>query len=207
MDENALIESARCGNLDAFNQIVLAYQGVIYRHALGLLRVKEDAEDASQEAFILAFRKLGTFRGGTFRAWLLRIVHNLCYDELRRRKRKQTEPLNPYNREGEEIESPAWLIDPSELPEDQAEKADLYRILRAYVNELQPDYRMVVFLVDLEGLDYREAATILKVPLGTVKSRLARARLELYHRLRPAIELTRGKEVKARIPGIGFKPG
>jgi len=164
MDELALIRDARKGDLDYFNRLVLAYQDLLYHQAYCLMGESDAAEDATQNAFISAYKNLKSFRGGSFKAWLLRIVTNVCYDELRRRKRRPTTPLEPLNKEDERIESPQWLTDPAESPEEFTERSELSR---------------VVVLVDIQGLDYREASEAIGKPLGTVKSRLARARLRM----------------------------
>jgi RNA polymerase sigma-70 factor (ECF subfamily) len=179
MDEIALIQAAKQGDLDSFNRLVLAYQDLVYYQAYRVMGEREGAEDATQEAFILAYRKLKSYRGGSFRAWLLRIVTNTCYDELRRRKRRPTTPLEPLNNDDEEIESPGWLADPSESPEEASERSDMRAALRYCLEELTPEFRTIVVLVDLQGLDYAEAAQVIGKPLGTVKSRLARARFKM----------------------------
>jgi RNA polymerase sigma factor (sigma-70 family) len=192
MDEIALIDAAQHGDLDAFNRLVLAYQNMVYNQAYRMVGDTDVAEDASQDAFIIAFRKLGTYRGGSFKAWLLRIVTNLCYDELRRRKRRPTTPLEPVDHDDDEIESPRWLSDPSETPEQTAERVELAQALQFCLDALPPDFRAIVTLVDIQGLDYSEAAQAMGRPLGTVKSRLARARTRLrdclqgYRELLPA---------------------
>src|SRR4030043_178179 len=109
MDEAALILAASKGDLDSFNRLVLVYQDIVYSQAYRIMGEADEAEDAAQDAFISAFRHLGSYRGGSFKAWLLRIVTNVCYDELRRRKRRPTTPLEPSDDEGEEIESPRWM--------------------------------------------------------------------------------------------------
>lgn len=179
MDEAALINAAKQGDLDSFNRLVLAYQDMLYNQAYRMMGEPDSAEDATQDAFIAAFRKLGSYRGGSFKAWLLRIVTNLCYDELRRRKRRPTTPLEPVDNNDEEIESPRWLSDPGESPEQAAERAELARALQHCLNDLPPEFRSVVILVDIQGMDYAEAARAVGKPLGTVKSRLARARKRL----------------------------
>ena len=179
MDEVALIEAARRGDLDSFNRLVLAYQDMIYNQAYRMMGEMEGAEDAAQDAFISAFRNLGSFRGGSFKAWLLRIVTNVCYDELRRRKRRPTTPLEPLDQNDEEIESPRWISDPSASPEETAEQAELAKAIQHCLEDLPPDFRTVVVLVDIQGMDYCEAAQVVRTPLGTVKSRLARARSRL----------------------------
>jgi RNA polymerase sigma-70 factor (ECF subfamily) len=179
MDEAALIQSAMQGDLDAFNRLVLAYQDMVFSQAYRLMGEMEAAEDATQDAFISAFRKMKTYRGGSFRAWLLRIVTNACYDELRRRKRRPTTPLEPIDSEEEEIESPRWLADPGESPEEHSERIELDRVIQNCLDDLPADFRSVVVLVDVQGFDYIEAAEVIQTPVGTVKSRLSRARLRL----------------------------
>ena len=176
MDEVALIQDACQGDLTAFNRLVLAYQNMVYNQAYRVIGETDAAEDATQEAFISAYRKLHTYRGGSFRGWLLRIVTNACYDEMRRRKRRPVAPLEPQNKEGEEIESPRWMVDPGESPEESAQRGELAQAIQGCLNNLPPNFRTVAVLVDIQGMDYAQVAEIIKKPLGTVKSRLARAR-------------------------------
>lgn len=179
MEEAALIQDALQGDLDAFNRLVLAYQDMVYYQAYRMMGEPQGAEDATQEAFISAFRKLKSYRGGSFKAWLLRIVTNACYDELRRQKRRPTTPLEPLDADDEEIESPNWLADDSESPEEAAARAELNEAIQNCLADLPEDFRAAVVLVDLQGLDYSEAAQAIGKPLGTIKSRLARARSRL----------------------------
>lgn len=179
MDEPALIRSAQHGDLDAFNSLVLAYQDSLYNTALRILGDEDLAADATQEAFLSAFRGLNGYRGGSFRAWLLRTVTNACYDELRRRQRRPTTPLEPAAENEEEIESPSWLADPQASPEERLEQAELEHAIQHCLEGLPADFRSVVVLADIQGLDYAEVALALRKPLGTIKSRLARARLRL----------------------------
>jgi RNA polymerase sigma factor (sigma-70 family) len=176
MDEIGLINDARKGDLEAFNRLVLAYQDRVYSQAYRVLNDPQAADDATQEAFISAFKNLRSFRGGSFRAWLLRIVTNACYDELRRRKRKPTTSLEPLDDSGNEIESPHWIADPGEMPEDSVVRSELGQAIQECLDRLPVDFRVVVVLVDVQGMDYLEAAEVIGKPLGTVKSRLARAR-------------------------------
>jgi len=189
MDESALIAAARQGDLDSFNHLVLAYQELIFNQAYRVMGESNAADDATQDAFIAAYRKLNTYRGGSFRAWLLRIVTNICYDELRRRKRHPTTHLEPLDDSGEEIESPNWIADPTESPEETAERSELGRAIQRCIDDLPPDFRVVVTLVDIQGLDYAEVAEVVGKPLGTVKSRLARARTRLRQCLQGFREL------------------
>ncbi len=179
MDEPALIRAAQNGDLEAFNRLVLAYQDALYNTALRILGDDSQAADATQEAFISAFRGLNGFRGGSFKAWLMRTVTNACYDELRRQKRRPTIPLEPVNEDDEELESPRWLADSSMTPAEKFEADELEHAIQHCLASLPLEFRTVVVLADLQGLDYAEVASLARAPLGTIKSRLARARLRL----------------------------
>jgi RNA polymerase sigma-70 factor, ECF subfamily len=180
MDEAGLIHDAQQGDLDAFNRLVLAYQEMAFNLALRMLSDSDMAEDATQTAFISAFRNLSSYRGGSFRAWVLRMVTNTCYDELRRRHRHPTTPLTPIDdEEDEEIESPRWLADDKPNPEEMLEQSELNQAVQHCLDGLPDDFRAVIVMVDIEGLDYQEVSTAINKPLGTVKSRVARARLRL----------------------------
>lgn len=176
MDEQALIQDALEGNLNAFNGLVLHYQDMAYNVAYRIMGEHGAAGDAAQEAFISAYQKLEQYRGGSFKAWLLRIVTNACYDELRRRQRQPVTPLKPKLDDGEALEDPFWIKDDSATPEEQTEQVELQQAIQHCINELDDKFRTVLVLVDVEGLDYETAATAAGTPLGTVKSRLARAR-------------------------------
>ena len=181
----ALIQGAKSGDLDAFNRLVLNYQGLAYNVALRIMGDEATAADAAQEAFISAYRGLKRYRGGSFRAWLLRIVTNACYDELRRRKRRPTVSLD----EMTEQESALPVASPSEGPEAAAQRTELIRAIEECLLGLAPEFRAVAVLVDVQGFDYREVAETLGKPLGTVKSRLARARAKLRECLEEYREL------------------
>jgi len=184
-----LIQAARDGDLDSFNRLVLAYQDLIYNHAFRMVGEEESADDATQSTFISAYNHLGSFRGGSFKAWLLRIVTNACYDELRRRKRRPTVPLEPLDDAGEEVESARWMVDPTDQPEQQVEQAELQRAIQHCLDNLPRDFRATVIMVDVQGLDYFEASQAIGKPIGTIKSRLARARLRLRNCLNGFAEL------------------
>jgi RNA polymerase sigma-70 factor, ECF subfamily len=190
MDEPGLIRAAQQGDLTAFNRLVLAYQDMVYNQAYRMMGETEAADDATQDAFISAYKNIRSYRGGSFKSWLLRIVTNACYDELRRRKRRPTQPLEPLDLENdEEMESARWMVDPGESPEQALERKELDRALQHCLEDLPPDFRAVVILVDIQGMDYSEAAEVAKTPLGTIKSRLARARLRLRDCLQGVWEL------------------
>ncbi|MEW6402613.1 MAG: sigma-70 family RNA polymerase sigma factor [Chloroflexota bacterium] len=189
MDETALITSAQRGDLDSFNTLVVNYQDIVFNTALRILGDDELAADASQEAFISAFRSISSFRGGSFKAWILRTVTNACYDELRRQKRRPTTQLEPETEDGEEMDSPRWLADPNMTPEQKAEADDLEHAIQHCLDALPAEFRAVVVMADIQGLDYTEVAVAAHVPLGTIKSRLARARLRLRECLQGFWEL------------------
>jgi RNA polymerase sigma-70 factor (ECF subfamily) len=147
--------------------------------AARMLSDDDAAEDVTQIAFLSAYRSLDSFRGGSFKSWLLRMVTNASYDELRRRKRRPTVPLEPVSEEDEEIESPAWLADDGPSPEDEIERSELNQAIQSCLQNLPEDFRAVVVMVDFEGMDYQEVSLAVGKPLGTVKSRLARARLRM----------------------------
>jgi RNA polymerase sigma-70 factor (ECF subfamily) len=181
MDEPALIHEAQRGDLDAFNRLVMAHQARVYNLALRIMDDPASAADAAQEAFLAAYKHLGSYRGGSFRAWLLRIVTNTCYDEIRRRRRRPTTPLDDLDTdsEGPEPEASAFLAASEDGPEAMAERAEVARAIQDCLRRLPAEFRIVAVLADVEGLDYQEVSAIISKPLGTVKSRLARARARL----------------------------
>ena len=184
-----MIQAAREGDLDSFNRLVLAYQDLVYNQAYRMIGEEESADDATQNTFISAYNHLKSFRGGSFKAWLLRIVTNACYDELRRRKRRPTVPLEPLDDTGEEVESAKWMVDPGDQPEEKVQQAELQRAIQHCLDNLPGDFRATVIMVDIQGLDYFEAAQTIGKPIGTIKSRLARARLRLRDCLNGFAEL------------------
>ncbi len=175
MDEQAFIRAAQKGDPASFNQLVRAHQAIVYRTAYRVLGNPGEAEDATQDAFISAFKHIRSFRGGSFKAWLLRIVTNACYDQLRSKQRKPTASLE------------ALLVDPDDpapgmdqvapdSPHDAAERQELNAAIQRGLESLPPDQRVTLVLVDIEGLSYEEVAEATGANVGTVKSRLSRAR-------------------------------
>ncbi len=191
MDEQALIRQAKRGDLNAFNRLILEYQSLAYNLALRVMGEEAAAADATQEAFLSAYKGLRRFRGGSFRSWLLRIVTNACYDELRRRKRRPAASLDALEEEGEFIETgqSAWGEAAGALPEEEAARAELRRAIEACLKRLPDEFRIVAVLVDVQGHDYSAAADVIGKPVGTVKSRLARARQRMRDCLRSTREL------------------
>jgi RNA polymerase sigma-70 factor (ECF subfamily) len=191
MNEEELIKMAQEGDLTAFNRLVIDYQTLVYNVALRILSDPAGAEDASQEAFISAYKAIKKFRGGSFRAWLMRIVTNACYDELRRQKRKPQTPLEELNplEDPDEVDSSGVLTADQEGPEAAADRHALAQAIQECLRKLPLEFRMVAVLVDVQGYDYKEAAQSIGKPLGTVKSRLARARSRLQECLQGYREL------------------
>ena len=173
MDEQALIDSARKGEARAFNQLVLLYQSMAYNVAYRILNDPDAAADATQDAFLKAFKAMRKFRGGSFKAWLLRIVTNACYDQLRRRQRRPASSLDDLPVDADH--SP-YLYDPAEQPDEVVERRELGNTIQAGIATLPLEQRTVLVLSDVQGLSYNEIADVTGLSLGTVKSRLSRAR-------------------------------
>ena len=184
MDELALIHEAQRGNVTSFNTLILHYQGSAYNLAYRLIGEPDAAADATQEAFISAYGHIMQFRGGSFKSWLMRIVTNACYDELRRRKRRPAVSLDDA-----ESDTELQLVSPAEGPEGVAQQNALNRVIQDCLDGLPTDQRLVTVLCDVQGYDYQEIATIAQVSLGTVKSRISRARQRLRDCLQSAGEL------------------
>jgi RNA polymerase sigma factor (sigma-70 family) len=186
MDEPALIVDAQQGDLNAFNRLVLEYQTPVYNLAYRIMGEGDSASDAAQEAFISAYKSLRHYRGGSFKAWLLRIVTNACYDELRRRKRRPATSLEALTvvDTGPDAESEASLISHDESPEDLTQRHELAREIQICLDGLPDDMKSVVVMSDVMGMDYNEIAASTGAALGTVKSRLSRARARMRDCLR-----------------------
>ena len=173
MDEQALIGSARKGDARAFNQLVLRYQSMAYNVAYRILSDPDAAADATQDAFFSAFKAMRKFRGGSFKAWLLRIVTNACYDHLRVKQRRPTRSLDDLP---VEVDHTHYLHDPAEQPDEFVERRELSALIQAGIATLPVEQRVVLVLSDVQGMSYQEVAEVTGISLGTVKSRLSRGR-------------------------------
>ncbi len=174
IDEATLVERCRGGDELAWEWLVRRCQGRVYGLAYHYLGSVEDARDVAQEAFVRAYRQLGTFEGDRFMAWLLRITRNLCIDQLRRRKTRP--PAEDLRADGAAAAAPR---DAAPDPE-QAWLADArQRLIHQALRRLDGASREVILLKDIQGLKLGEIAGMLGLPIGTVKSRAHRARLEL----------------------------
>jgi RNA polymerase sigma-70 factor, ECF subfamily len=186
MDETALIKRAQKGEVEAFNRLVLHYQEAVYNVAYRIMGEPQAAEDATQEAFISAHKSLRSFRGGSFKAWLMRIATNACYDELRRRKRRPQTSLEQIT---DENESFVHLASSDDGPEKAQQRLEVMRAIEDCLRSLPDDQRVTAVLGDVEGYDYQEIAGLTGVSLGTVKSRMSRARAKMRDCLQDAKEL------------------
>ena len=177
MDEKALIDAARRGDVGSFNQLVLSYQSMVYNVAYRILGSPHAAADATQDAFISALKGIGKFRGGSFKSWLMRIVTNACYDQLRVKQRRPATSLDALL----ELDSVPirFIADPGESPEEYAVRQELSSAIQIGMGTLPPEQRVALVLSDVQGLSYQEIAAVTGASLGTVKSRLSRARDKL----------------------------
>jgi RNA polymerase sigma-70 factor (ECF subfamily) len=174
--ERQLIKRSQKGDAAAFEELALAYQQRIYNLALRVLNQAEDAADVTQEVLLKVYRSLPKFRGeAAFSTWIYRITVNACRDILRRGY-KQKEGLLDFGEGGEDEDSRREVADYSQLPEDILLERESGQYLQALIAGLNPTYRLAVTLREISGLGYQEIAATLNISLGTVKSRLNRAR-------------------------------
>ena len=178
MDEQGSIKAAQKGDTAVFNQLVRAHQVQVYRTAYRVLGDQAAAEDATQDAFISAFKHIRTYRGGSFKAWLMRIVTNACYDQLRVKQRRPTASLDALLLDPDD---PAPGIDRAapDSPQDAAERQELNAAIQKGLATLPADQRVTLVLVDIEGFSYEQVAQATDANVGTVKSRLSRGRAHL----------------------------
>lgn len=195
MDENRLIEQAQKGDVDAFNRLVTAYQSQVYNVAYRIMDDREQAADVTQDAFISAFKHIRAFRGGSFKHWLLRTATNQCYDSLRYKKRRPSTSLEGLGADDDESdgEYDSFIAGDDENPHVFAERAELRRAIVTAMRDLPPDQRIAFVLSDVQGMSYEEVAEVTEANLGTVKSRLSRARARLREALLAQGELLPGQ--------------
>jgi RNA polymerase sigma-70 factor (ECF subfamily) len=187
VNEGAWIEASRAGDVQAFNRLVIAHQQAAYELAYRMLRDEAAAADATQDSFIAAFTRLHQFRGGSFKAWLLRIVLNHVYDRLRETRRHPTESLETMT---DDEDAPVFQIaNGGPGPEQVVLSRELLACIEAGVQTLSPDQRATIILCDVQGMSYEEAAVATGASLGTVKSRLSRGRMALRGYLAAHLEL------------------
>ena len=177
-EELKTVERVLGGDVNAFETLVLSYEKNVYSLALRMVKNPEDASDMAQEAFIRAYNSLASFRGESkFSVWLYRIVSNVCLDFLRSRSRHPTVSISVENDEGEETELD--IPDESQSPEVLLERRLTRDSVRRGLDALSEEYRQILLLREIQGLSYDEIAETLSMELGTVKSRIFRARKKL----------------------------
>jgi RNA polymerase sigma-70 factor (ECF subfamily) len=186
-EEAAIIERAAAGDRTAFTQLMEHYQNACYGLAWRLLGDADLAADATQDAFLHAYKAIHSYRGGIFRSWLLRITANASYDILRRAQRRPASPLPDPEEGAPELPDLAAVN-----PVAEAARSELYRHLEVALQLLPPDQRTAVVLCDVYGMDYNEVAAMTESALGTVKSRIHRGRLRLRELLAEHRELFTG---------------
>ncbi|MDD3270064.1 MAG: sigma-70 family RNA polymerase sigma factor [Syntrophomonadaceae bacterium] len=181
VNEELLVKKSLQGDLEAFEELVLKYQNKVYSLSYRYMGNEEDAYDSAQEAFLKVFRSLRSFKGNSsFGTWIFRVTSNVCLDELRRKKRKPIplsldEPLATWN--GNEVEKE--IADPKPTVDILYEEKERSQYIQHLLDQLKPEFKAVIILRDIQGLNYEEIAEILNCSLGTVKSRISRARNEM----------------------------
>jgi RNA polymerase sigma-70 factor (ECF subfamily) len=184
LSETEIIELCKKGDRDAFNTLVEKYQTQVINIAYSMLSNREDALDAAQEVFVKIYKNIGGFKGkSSLSTWIYRIVSNVCNDILRKR-RKNTNVISISTSAQEDDENKDFdITDTNPTPEELLELSEQQRVVRMAISELSDEYREIVTLCDIEQLSYDEISQILKCPVGTVKSRLNRARSALKKKL------------------------
>jgi len=181
-DESALVAAAKSGNIEAFEELVSRYESKIFRLAMNITRNREDAEDAMQDAFLKSYSHLKNFQGDSrFYTWLVRITVNEALMRLRKRRPNQVSLDEPVET-GDDL-MPREIEDWGPSPEQRYAQRELGTILSEVIEGLEPDYRTVFVLRDIEELSTEETANLLGISVPAVKSRLLRARLKLRDRL------------------------
>ncbi|MBM7686418.1 RNA polymerase sigma factor [Defluviitalea raffinosedens] len=182
-DEKRLVNKAKNGNIAAFEELITAHEVKIYNIAYRMFHNEEDAKDLSQEIFIKVFENIGKFKGNSsFSTWLYRIATNTCIDELRRRKGKETYSIDA-EVETDEGNMKREYSDLKPNPEEMAINKEVSIQIQNAMDHLSEEHKTAIILRDLQGLEYNEISEILECSLGTVKSRISRARRQLIELL------------------------
>ena len=176
-EDQRLVQLAQKGDMVAFNQIVERHQRAVYSTCLRMLRDPHLAEDATQDAFVRAWKAIASFRGGIVRPWLMRIATNRTYDMLRSKARRPAGSLDAQPFESE----PEWTtqVSPAEHPEQFTSRGELSDLLQGALDSLPDDQRLAIVLSDVQGYGYDEIAQVMDIAVGTVKSRISRGRSRL----------------------------
>lgn len=196
LNEKQLIEQCRKGDVSAFEHLISLYDKKVYNIALRMLGNKDDASELAQEVFIRIFKSIKKFRGESLLStWVYRITTNMCLDELRRRKKASFVYIDEgvsFNDSELELQLPTDAPGPQET----VERIELKTAIEKALHILSEEQRMVIVLRDIQGFSYKEIARILRIPSGTVKSRVSRARTALKKVLQEKMELSIFEYVK-----------
>ncbi len=179
-DEQLLLLMAKDGDVDAFNRLVAIYQDAVYGLSLGLTCQPAVADDVTQETFILAFRNISKMRSTNFRSWLLRIARNQAYGHFRREGRRSRET----SVDRDDAVFRERLVSDAPMPEHVAINSELRAALEHCIGALGSEHREIIVLIDVQSASYLDAAEICGINVGTVKSRLNRARMRVRDCLR-----------------------
>jgi len=195
-DDDLLVKRSRSGDLDAFEELVKRYESKVYTIAFRFTGNHADAGDLAQDAFIRAYQALGSFRGdASFATWLYRIASNVCRDELRRKQRRKKVSLDEVLSQGGGGNPSLVSVDMS--PQECLEKTEMRELVQRELAGLPRDYRLILVMREIQGLSYEEIASALECNLGTVKSRLNRARQALKQKVLEHRELF---DIQIRLP-------
>ena len=175
-EQAKLIAAAQRGNVGAYNELVLQHQKYVFNVAVRMLGDTDVAADMTQDAFIRGYKSIAQIKGSNFKAWITRIVSNRCIDEIRRRKRQ---PQTSIEETTDENESPAWLGTTANNPEAVQQDRDTVQQVAVCLDELPTEQRSILVLRIVQGYDYAEIGRMTELTLGTVKSRISRARARL----------------------------
>ena len=190
MPEMDIIKRCKRGDRDAFNELVAEYQSRVVNIAYGMLSDSDDALDAAQEVFIRVYRGIGEFQEkSSFTTWLYRITSNVCADALRKRQRAGNVLSIDPGGDDDGAQAAMNIRDSAPTPEERVELTEQHKAVREAMKEIKDEYREVLTLYDVQEMSYKDISEILKVPEGTVKSRLNRARAALKKILSEKLEL------------------
>ncbi|HWQ30639.1 MAG TPA: sigma-70 family RNA polymerase sigma factor [Negativicutes bacterium] len=193
--EKLLVKKSQTGDIESFELLISSYDKKAYNIAYRVMGNEEDAKDMAQEALLRVFRSIKDFKGqSSFSTWLYRIVTNVCLDELRRRKNDKHISIDS-TVQTENGEMHMELCSDKETPESVYERVEQRELIKKAIQELNDEYRSVIVLRDIQGFSYDEISTMLECSLGTVKSRINRARSMLREKLKTSMELSRGNRV------------
>lgn len=192
LSDETLIEQSKKGDVEAITQLVAKYETKVYTIAYRFFGNHADASDVAQEALIRVYKSINTFRGDSaFLTWLYRVVTNVCKDELRKRSKEKTVSIEELmeNRKGAMMRKESSI---SKLPEEAVVQREWQQEIQELLNSLSIEHRTVIVMRDIQGFSYEEIANLLQCSLGTVKSRINRARHALKDKLMARQELLKG---------------